>query len=56
MSYPGNGKSCNRSGDYGKCKIDSIDSQLRADVEDAVNFAKTSSFPEGNMLMEHIYA
>ena len=39
-----------------KCKIDLIDSQLRADMEDAVNFAKTSSFPDGNMLMEHIYA
>jgi TPP-dependent pyruvate/acetoin dehydrogenase alpha subunit len=37
-------------------EMDQIVLQLKAEMEDAVNFAKTSSVPEDNMLMEHLYA
>jgi pyruvate dehydrogenase E1 component alpha subunit len=37
-------------------EMDQISLQLKAEMEDAVTFAKTSSVPEDNMLMEHLYA
>jgi hypothetical protein len=36
--------------------MDQIALQLKAEMEDAVTFAKTSSFPKDNMLMEHLFA
>lgn len=37
-------------------EMDQIALQLKAEMEDAVTFAKTSSFPKDNMLMEHLFA
>lgn len=36
--------------------IDSMTSKLDAEMDDAVTFAKDSPFPEGQLLLEHIYA
>ena len=36
--------------------IDDMVSKLEAEIEDAVAFAKKSPFPEGQLLLEHIYA
>lgn len=39
-----------------RLEMDQIALQLKVEMEDAVNFAKTSCVPEDNMLMEHLYA
>jgi pyruvate dehydrogenase E1 component alpha subunit len=36
--------------------IDGMVSELKAEIEDAIVFAKGSPFPEGQLLLEHIYA